>query len=194
MRCGLRCTFCYIPDFSFFTPFALIKISCPSEMRDFSLKSFRSTGMNNIITPEVATASVESIVADVDLNSTALSAEESGVSVKVETINVGSTQGTVLLDSNVNHKPAGYSFRGELFLSLPELESARECLEGSGFAFEEVKTPPASPQAELSFAATVSALRRSRESSGSTADGASEKSPVMRSCTMGKRKRVVNGG
>ncbi|EER01977.1 hypothetical protein Pmar_PMAR007671 [Perkinsus marinus ATCC 50983] len=109
------------------------------------------------------------------------------------------TRAAVSLDPSINREPVGHTFRGELFLSIPELGSVCEALEGSGFAIEEVKTPPASPRPELSFAAAVSARRRTREStvaarSSSTVDGASEKSPTMGRSTLGKRKRVVYGG
>ncbi|KAF4658220.1 hypothetical protein FOL46_007060 [Perkinsus olseni] len=140
--------------------------------------------MSNITTPEAATPPVETNV--VDMSQTLSSADEA------------TAPDTVSLDPSVNREPAGHSFRGELFLSEAELGSVCEALQESGFAFEEVKTPPASPRAELSFAAAVSARRRTREStaaarSSSTVDGVSDSSPALRRrSAAGKRKRGEN--
>ncbi|KAF4719173.1 hypothetical protein FOZ63_033715, partial [Perkinsus olseni] len=171
----------------------------PSKKHPF--KGFPSTSMSNITTPEAATPPVETDVADVDMSQTPSSADEVTAPVKLEKAaepappDAGNAEDTISLDPSVNREPAGHFFRGELFLSEAELGSVCEALQESGFAFEEVKTPPASPRAELSFAAAVSARRRTREStaaarSSSTVDGVSDSSPALRRrSTAGKRKR-----
>lgn len=161
--------------------------------------------MSNITTPEATSLVAETGVPEVDLKPAFPAVGEGAASMKPEKaaepepVVSSVTRAAVSLDPSINREPVGHTFRGELFLSIPELGSVCEALEGSGFAIEEVKTPPASPRPELSFAAAVSARRRTREStvaarSSSTVDGASEKSPTMGRSTLGKRKRVVYGG